>query len=669
MIQLQKYRMPAANLGPENPLPDIKNVSYIHAGYEMTERVTEDDKKLIGKGMIPTLLPYKLQDGYDRDLKERDFNAIIVENDCLRAVFLPELGGRLWSLFDKENGRELLYKNTVFQPANLALRNAWFSGGVEFNVGIKGHNPLTCSPMFAEKLTYADGTETLRMFEYERIRSVVYSLEVILPENAKMLYIRETIENTSNDEKYTYWWSNIAVPEVKGQRIITPATESFLSTYFDGHYIVDKIPVPLYNGCDVSYPENSPYSQDFFYKIPVEHDKWIASVDEDGYGLVHISQKTLKGRKLFVWGQGMGGRHWNEWLSEKGQAYVEIQAGLLHTQLEHLPMAANSKISWIEGYGAVCCDAEKAHSSNWETAVNAVEAALSDRHKSGNFDQELSTIFPNRRIYKAEILHVGSGWGALENEVRKCQNLPPLSESVTFYPDSMTDEQKVWLHLLENGKMPEIDVSSEPLSYVASPFWIEPLKKATESGDWYAALQLGVLYYALGDNDKSRDCFEASNSIKTNAWALRNLAMLYRSEYNIPEKAIEYIEKAVELKKDCRAILVDCSKLYTENKLDEKWLSLYASLPSDMQKIGRLRLMKGIAHMHLGQIDEACEIINADFTMSDIQEGEVTISHIWADLYAMKLARDEGLTNKDEIARRTAEKYPLPYEVNFKMHD
>jgi hypothetical protein len=79
--------------------------------------------------------------------------------------------------------------------------------------------------------------------------------------------------------------------------------------------------------------------------------------------------------------------------------------------------------------------------------------------------------------------------------------------------------------------------------------------------------------------------------------------------------------------------------------------------------------MKGIADMNLGHLDEALSVINADFQMSDIQEGEVTISHIWAELYGMKLARDLNLTDEAEIKRLTAEKYPLPYSVDFRMHE
>ena len=128
----------------------------------------------MGWGRVNGILPYLLQDGYDRKKKPRAWKAAILENDYIRAVFLPEIGGRLWSLTDKTTGRELLHANPVFQPCNLALRNAWVSGGVEWNVGIIGHTPFTVDAMFAEKLALDDGTPVLRLFQYERIRRLVY---------------------------------------------------------------------------------------------------------------------------------------------------------------------------------------------------------------------------------------------------------------------------------------------------------------------------------------------------------------------------------------------------------------------------------------------------------------------------------------------------------------
>ena len=35
MIRFEDYTMNAASMGKPNPMPDIKNISYIHAGYEI----------------------------------------------------------------------------------------------------------------------------------------------------------------------------------------------------------------------------------------------------------------------------------------------------------------------------------------------------------------------------------------------------------------------------------------------------------------------------------------------------------------------------------------------------------------------------------------------------------------------------------------------------------
>ena len=156
-LEFLKYEIEAADIGEENCLPDIHLNEYIRAPITLTERIPSQLREHIGKGMIETLLPYCIQDGYNRKRRVRGFDVAVLENEYLKAVFIPELGGRLWSLYDKVEGRELLYKNSVYQPANLALRNAWFSGGIEWNVGIKGHNPLTCSPVFAARAKNKNG--------------------------------------------------------------------------------------------------------------------------------------------------------------------------------------------------------------------------------------------------------------------------------------------------------------------------------------------------------------------------------------------------------------------------------------------------------------------------------------------------------------------------------
>ena len=81
---------------------------------------------------------------------------------------------------------------------------------------------------------------------------------------------------------------------------------------------------------------------------------WIAAIDGDGRGVAHVSTARLQGRKLFVWGTGRGGERWQGWLSHGGaERYAEIQAGLAPTQFEHLDMPAQAEWSWSEAFAAV----------------------------------------------------------------------------------------------------------------------------------------------------------------------------------------------------------------------------------------------------------------------------------------------------------------------------
>ena len=660
------YIMPAAGMGKENPLPDIKNVSYIHAGIETTENVREKDKKYINCGMISTMLPYRQQDGYDRDRKATAFTSVVLENEHLKAVFLPELGGRLWSLFDKDAGKELLYCNPVFQPGNLALRNAWFSGGVEFNVSIKGHNPLTCDPLFAQKITLSDGSEGIRMFEYERIRGVLYSIDAWIPEGSKMLYIRPRIENRTGKEIWMYWWSNIATPTVEKCRVIVPAEDTFINYFGNDHYILDFAKHEGCLGTDISYPENLGRSLDFFYYIEDEDPKWITAVDKSGYGLIQCSTKELRGRKLFLWGEGAGGKNWNRFLTDgSNPGYIEIQAGLARTQLEHIPMAAGETWSWVEAYGAANCG-EKAHGS-FKEAQAAVEKVI-----DGIFEKGMTETLTAAKDIKAEageFVLFGSGWGVLEEHKRAAEGGLTLSDSITLPEGALTDAQKEWLVLLNEGFLPEKDVKSEPAGYLVDEFWREKLReslKKPENRNWYALMQMGVMEYSGGDVEKALSFFKESVSVKENAWSLRNIAMIYRNEKGDLNTAVEYMEKAFALCKTCRGIVVDTATTFLAAKQYEKWLSAFESL-EEFKNDGRISLHKVSALIALGRFDEAREILNPDFNMPDIKEADSSLSDIWFTLYGKYVTDETGITDPEKVKALVEEKYPL-LNLDFRTH-
>lgn len=661
MLRFEDYIINSAEIFEANPLPDIKNNTYIHAGYELTSNVSEEEKTHIGKGMLNTILPYKIQDNYNRDLKPKAYKAAILENDYLKAVFLPELGGRLWSLFDKKENMELLYVNSVFQPGNLALRNAWFSGGVEWNVGIKGHNPLTCETLFTQSI---DG-RILRMYEYERIRDIVYSIEATLDEDK--LFVKVNIENTSPEDKYMYWWSNIAVTEEEGTRVIVPADETFRCFYNSDHYVLDKCSNPVAQGKDISYPQNLNISQDFFYKIPKESPKWIASLSKEGKGLCQFSSSILFGRKTFLWGTGKGGNRWNNWLSHSDERYIEIQAGLMHTQLEHFVMPKESSISWYECYTSLCCNPEKIHSENWSDAKSEAYDNILRKFDILDIDHYCKELFKGS---SAETEIIGSGWGYVENAARKAQGLSGIS-SLNFEINSVGEEQKMWLELLDKGTFPCPDKDKAPVSYIVNPFWLTTLEKAAENTvnqHWYTYYQLGVMHYANENTDKAKEYFEKSVKEQPNAWAYRCLCYLYKNEYANMEMTEKYLHLAMEENTCHRSLYINYAEVLCFLGKYRECLAMIDSLETHYRNTGRIRLYKAIAHMNLGELEEAKDILKSGFEMPDIKEGEISVSDIWFKLYDRVVKEEYPQKTEEELKKLREEKYPLPADLDFRMH-
>ncbi|MGB3374402.1 MAG: DUF5107 domain-containing protein, partial [Microbacterium sp.] len=362
-LTLTSVSLPSASVGAANPLPAVAAMP--QAPYRAsTEGLPADIAANIGYGQVSSIHPYLLQDQYSRERSTAPMRAAVLENELMRAEFALDVGGRLVSLLDKTTGRDLVYRNAIFQPANLALRGAWFSGGVEWNVGMRGHWPLTCEPLYAASVTGPDGEPVLRMWEHERIRGLIVQIDATLDAHAPALHVRVRVRNPRPSETGMYWWTNIAVAQTPESRVFTGARHAYRTGY-DGRLVrVDLIAE------DVSFPASAPAAADWFHDLPAGTQPWIAALEADGSGLGHVSTALLKGRKLFVWGDTAGGRHWCNWL---GGSYFEIQAGLATTQYEHLPMPGGATWEWTETFLPLQVDPSGAYAEAGARVGAAVE--------------------------------------------------------------------------------------------------------------------------------------------------------------------------------------------------------------------------------------------------------------------------------------------------------
>lgn len=682
MNKFTQITINSATFGEQNPLPDMRNIAKIKgvtARFEVGATVTNEEKQYFGIGNEPRIFPYKMQDDYTREKKPTKYNAVVLENAALKAVFLPDFGGKLWSLYDKKHKKDLLYTNTVVQPCNLALRNAWLSGGVEFNIGIKGHNPFTCSPMFCELI----GDNAVRFYEYERIRGIAYSVTACLPEDSDVLYIRTRVENTSESTRFMYWWTNIAFPEKSTTRVVVPAHSAFYCSYFDDHYFVEKKPVPVNDGIDGTYSMNRVHAIDNFYSIPENEDKWVVAADPDGSGLLQYSDKRLKSRKLFLWGNSAGGRHWNEYLSESGQAYIEIQAGILNTQLEHIPMPAHEVWEWTEGYTYID-GANKALYGEWDGAIAAVKSHLNDMVKAKK--AIAPNDLPSLKI-EGEVKRVGCGsaFGALENKVREIKGELPISDYLDFgnlsgngldnssgFSAEALAEVKDYNDLLTNGYIAYREPAEHPAAYINGEFWCDKLlesAKTAEGDHWYTYYQAGATAYALGKAELAKTLFEQSIKKQPSLWAYRCLGFVLLNEFNNENGAFECWSKAYnqpEAKTEF-AFIKEYFALLAEYKKYAEVISLYNELSPEFKTRSRVLICYAEALLNEGNPEAAARIITPDIVLNDVKEGEKVLSNLWLAIYAAIVKKQFKGLSYEEALKTAEEKYPVPYSIDFRM--
>jgi hypothetical protein len=658
-LRIETLTMPAAGLGLENPLPPLLTGRELHA-VEGGPGIPEEMLRHMAYGHPPNLLPYAMQDGYTRRRRPGEFRVAVLENDVLRATFLLEFGGRLWSLVHKPSGRELLYVNPVFQPANLAIRNAWFSGGVEWNIGVIGHCPFTCSPLFAARVERPDGTPALRLYEWERIRQVPFQIDAYLPDGSPVLLVRVRMANPHGHEVPMYWWSNIAVPESPDTRVVVPADAAYRFGYHGG---LMRIPVPEFEGVDYTYPTRIDHSADYFFHVPGGHRRWIAALDGGGSGLVQTSTARLQGRKLFLWGTGAGGRKWQRFLSPAGGDYVELQAGLARTQMEHLPMPAGAEWAWLEAYGLVEVDAVAVHGGDWARARSAVEDELEALIPRAALDAEFERGARWVDRPPAEILQRGSGWGALERLRREAAGEPPFcSEGLVFDDGSLGEAQEPWLALLRDGAMPVSGPEPPPRGFMVQAEWrdlLEAALAAGKGGSWLAWFHLGVLRQYAGEHAAARRAWERSLEQAQTPWALRNLAVLAREE--------EVYVDACRVAPDLLPLAVECGRFLIEAGRPRQWLDLLRTLAPSIRCVGRVRLLEAQAALAVGDLERVERFFADRVVIPDLREGETSLSDLWFDYHERRLSVMAGIPGGDTLRARVRREFPVPDEFDFRM--
>lgn len=658
--------LPGALPRGENPQPVFRalqtDLSCIQDGSFRAEH-----RRGYGVGCAPRVLPYRMQDRYTRTDAPLPLETLVLENEHLKAVFLPGLGGRLYSLYSKTQRRELLFCNPVLRIANLAIRNAWFSGGVEWNLGHTGHHAFTCAPLYCCPVHSPDGETFLRMYEYEAVHEQILQLDFHLPDGAEQLAVHVRIENALSTQAPLYWWTNTAAPLSPGTRVFSGSKEIVYQlapgpgSLNPGFGVCDMPFTPSLPGVDVSYPWRIPRSTEYFFQNPPSVPApWEVSVEPDGRGLVERSTQPLCTRKMFCWGSTAGGRHWCDYLAQPGKGdYIEIQAGLAPTQLHTAVIGAGAVVQFTQLFGAFSAPGGEAE-GDWNAALPRVEALVEAALPAARLTRLEAEYAQKATLPGGELFCRGSAYGGLERLRRMRAGEAPFAPQLAFPLPGAQEQAAPWLAFLQTGKLPETPL---PLPYMTSPAWLNLLQAAAVKPNAGAAVKFQCAV-ALVENRRESEACKLLNELaaQNDPWALHALGLLAARANDWPGAAPHFLaayrqEQGRLDPSFAESALEALLKTEQYEAAWQLWQAIPPALRTETETLAAAR-----AAVKLEQFDFLEECFTREY--ATIREGAVGLADVWFEYQARLSCRQKGVPFTPEAVDPTL---PLPRHLDFRM--
>jgi tetratricopeptide (TPR) repeat protein len=332
-------------------------------------------EKRVYQGSSGRVYPLPFTDRIAEHFVDRKWKAVWIENEFVRVLVLPEIGGRIHAIQDKTNGYDLIYHQHVIKPALVGLAGPWVSGGIEFNWP-QHHRPATFLPVDLAVEESADGSKTIWCGDHDPMERMKGMHGVCLHPGRAVVELKARAYNRTPFVHTFLWWVNVATR-------VHEAYQSFFPP--DVYHVADHArrsmsEYPLANGVyyGVNYgerarkgipprerptqfvpphyrdksdppsagspvPAYAPNDLSFYANIPTPCSYMCMGSREDffgGYdffaqaGIVHVANHHISpGKKQWTWGNHPFGYAWDRNLTEKDSKgeygpYIEIMAGV-----------------------------------------------------------------------------------------------------------------------------------------------------------------------------------------------------------------------------------------------------------------------------------------------------------------------------------------------------
>ncbi|MGN0779143.1 MAG: DUF5107 domain-containing protein [Aristaeellaceae bacterium] len=268
------------------------------------------------------------------DVKEDvAYKAVILENDYLYVMILPELGGRIQRALDKTNGYDFVYYNHVIKPALVGLAGPWISGGIEFNWP-QHHRPSTFMPVDYTFTENPDGSATVMLGETDRINGTKGNAGITLYPDKAYIEIKGRLFNPTDHPQTFLWWANPAVSVNDNTFSVFPPDVNAVMDH--GKRAVSTFPIATGEYYKADYSAGVDISRYRNIRVPTSYMAahsdfdFVGNFDEGrDAGLLHVADHHISpGKKQWTWGCGDFGRMWDKNLTDEDGPYIELMTGV-----------------------------------------------------------------------------------------------------------------------------------------------------------------------------------------------------------------------------------------------------------------------------------------------------------------------------------------------------
>jgi len=308
-------------------------------------------EKRVYQGSSGVVYPYPVIESISDEKTDHTYNAVFIENEYIKVMILPELGGRVQMAYDKIKQRHFIYYNQVIKPALVGLAGPWISGGIEFNWP-QHHRPSTFMPVdclveakdekskkvsAASALTEAVESEdeiTIWVNERERMFHQQGQAGFTLRSGCAYLEIQGKLYNPTETPQTFLWWANPAVAVNDAYQSVFPPD---VNAVFDhGKRAVSSFPIATGTYYKMDYSAGVDISNYKNIYVPTSYMVAKSKYNfEGGYendtraGMLHVADHHIApGKKQWTWGNGDFGRAWDRNLTDEDGPYIELMAGV-----------------------------------------------------------------------------------------------------------------------------------------------------------------------------------------------------------------------------------------------------------------------------------------------------------------------------------------------------